>query len=167
MSLSASPQIASSNAGDCAFEDDFCGWVNPERREGVDELNWERVEVRSAVDELSPAGLPLTDHTTGTKDGYYLMLSRSAVQRAGNRALLISKEMTGSEENMCMSFWYYMYEPIVDNSGPNLGKLSVWTRNFDRNDNIVLTPVWRLQNGQGPSWKYAQVKIKATSNYQV
>ena len=31
-----------------------------------------------------------------------------------------------------MSFWYYMYEPIVDTTGPNLGKLAVWTRTIDR-----------------------------------
>ena len=46
-----------------------------------------------------------------------------------------------------------MYEPIVDNTGPNLGKLAVWTRTRDRDDNAVMTPLWRLQNGQGPSWK--------------
>ena len=27
---------------------------------------------------------------------------------------------------------YYMYEPIVDNTGPNLGKLALWTRSIDR-----------------------------------
>ena len=36
-----------------------------------------------------------------------------------------------------------------------------------RNGNIVLEPIWRLQNGQGPSWKYAQAKVKAKGNYQV
>ena len=37
----------------------------------------------------------------------------------------------------------------------------------NRNGNIVLEPIWRLQNGQGPSWKYAQAKVKAKGNYQV
>ena len=44
--ISASPQIASSSAGDCAFEDDVCGWTNPGRNDGLDELNWERLEAR-------------------------------------------------------------------------------------------------------------------------
>ena len=65
------------------------------------------------------------------------------------------------------SFWYYMYEPIVDNTGPNLGKLAVWTRTRDRDDNAVMTPLWRLQNGQGPSWKYAQANIDSDRDYQV
>ncbi len=34
--------MAASSPGDCAFEDDECGWSNPERRDNVDELNWER-----------------------------------------------------------------------------------------------------------------------------
>ena len=62
---------------------------------------------------------------------YYLSLSSNGVQRAGDRALLISKEMeggVGGEGEMCLSFWYYMHEPIVDNTGPNLGKLSAWVR---------------------------------------
>ncbi len=45
--VSASPQVASSSAGDCAFEDDMCGWTNPNRNDGVDELNWERLEARA------------------------------------------------------------------------------------------------------------------------
>jgi hypothetical protein len=35
-------KVAASSPGDCAFEDDECGWSNPERRDNVDELNWER-----------------------------------------------------------------------------------------------------------------------------
>ena len=35
-------KVAAPGPGDCAFEDDECGWNNPERREGVDELNWDR-----------------------------------------------------------------------------------------------------------------------------
>ena len=30
-----------------------------------------------------------------------------------------------------------------------------------------MTPVWRLKNGQGPSWKYAQAKIETEEDFQV
>ena len=30
-----------------------------------------------------------------------------------------------------------------------------------------MTPIWRIQNGQGPSWKYAQARIDSDTNYQV
>ena len=75
---------------------------------------------------------PQSDHTTGSRDGYYMSLSRNSVQRAGDRAMLVSREIAGSSRAQCLSFWYFMYEPIVDNTGPNLGKLAVWTRTFDR-----------------------------------
>jgi hypothetical protein len=65
--------VASSNSGDCAFEDDSCGWVNPEERDGLDELNWERMEAGKSE-------FRLPDHTTGTKEGYYMALSRNSVQ---------------------------------------------------------------------------------------
>ena len=48
-----------------------------------------------------------------------------------------------------------------------LNNSSAYVFLFARNGNIVLEPIWRLQNGQGPSWKYAQAKVKAKGNYQV
>jgi len=150
--ISASPQVASPYGGDCAFEDDFCGWKNPVRRDNIDEINWDRIEARalaggggsggSGLDLLkssSPGSetaasnpYPQNDHTTGSRDGYYVGLSRSSVQRAGDRAILMSEDIKGTGEPGCMSFWYYMYEPIVGNTGPELGKLNVWVRSEDR-----------------------------------
>ena len=73
-----------------------------------------------------------TDHTTGDREGYFISLSRDTVQQPGDRGMLMSKDLPGSSQPQCVSFWYYMYEPIVDNTGPNLGKLAVWIRTFDR-----------------------------------
>ena len=36
-----------------------------------------------------------------------------------------------------------------------------------RNDAVLMNPIWRMQNGQGPSWKYAQAKIESENNFQV
>ncbi len=36
-----------------------------------------------------------------------------------------------------------------------------------RNDNRVMRPLWRLQNGQGPSWKYAQAKVDLRGEFEV
>ncbi len=95
-------------------------------------------------------------------------MSRNSVQRAGDRAFFVSREIEGSSAPQCLSFWYYMYEPIVDNTGPNLGKLAVWVRTRDRDGGAPeMAPVWRLQNGQGPSWKYAQAKVDSKADFQV
>jgi len=155
------PQVAATGPGDCAFEDDECGWSNPERVEGVDELNWQRSAAQDG------GRFPLADHTTGTDLGFFIQLSRDNIQKAGDRAFFVSRELNGTVLPKCLSFWFYMYEPIVDNTGPNLGKLAVWTRTIDKHDNLVMTPVWRLHNGQGPTWSYAQTEITTQTNHQV
>ena len=60
-----------------------------------------------------------------------------------------------------------MYEPIVDTSGPNLGTLTVWTRTIDTSDQLVMTPVWRLSNGHGPSWHFGQAQVTTDTSFQV
>lgn len=155
------PQVAATGPGDCSFEDDECGWSNPEKRDKVDELDWERM----AASEGSR--YPLTDHTTGSQNGFFMQVSRDSIQRAGDRAFLVSREMEGSSKPRCVSFWYYMYEPIVDTTGPNLGKLAIWTRTIDRQDRLVMTPVWRLHNGRGPSWQYGQAQVTTDTTFQV
>lgn len=36
-----------------------------------------------------------------------------------------------------------------------------------RSDSILGDPIWRMQNGQGPSWRYAQAKIHSEERFQV
>ena len=156
-----SPQVAATSPGDCAFEDDECGWSNPQRRDDIDELDWERTEAAGG------GRFPLSDHTTGREIGFYMQLSRDDVQRAGDRAFFVSREIEGSARPKCMSFWYYMHEPIVAATGPNLGKLAIWTRTVDRDDQLVTSPVWRLHNGHGPVWNYGQATVTTETNFQV
>ena len=155
------PQVAAASPGDCSFEDDECGWQNPDSRDNVDELEWER---NSAVEG---GRFPLNDHTTGSQGGFFIQLARDNVQKAGDRAFFVSQEMDGTSRPRCMSFWYYMYEPIVDTTGPNLGKLSIWTRTIDTSDQLVMTPVWRLSNGHGPSWHFGQAQVTTDTSFQV
>jgi len=51
---------------------------------------------------------------------------------------------------------------IVDSRRPWNGAIE-----FSRNDAVVMNPIWRMQNGQGPSWRYAQAKIDPEVNFQV
>ena len=84
------PQVAAASPGDCSFEDDECGWQNPDTRWGmvmmmmmmmvmmmktimmimmirdnVDELQWER---KAAADGVR---FPVNDHTTGRGGDIY------------------------------------------------------------------------------------------------
>ena len=93
------PQVAAASPGDCSFEDDECGWQNPDTRWGmvmmmkkmmvmimmmkmmmmirdnVDELQWER---KAAADGVR---FPVNDHTTG-RGGHIYSLHTPPVQAA-------------------------------------------------------------------------------------
>ena len=77
------------------------------------------------------------------------------VQRAGDRAWMMSPVINGSSKPKCLSFWYYMYEPFIDSGGPSLGGLKVYTKPGpgapSLNDLTAyhpprMTPIWRIYN---------------------
>lgn len=53
-----------------------------------------------------------------------------------------------------------MNEPFIDANGPSLGAVSIFTKNIDKQNNVVMKPIWRLYNHQGPDWQYGQALIK-------
>ena len=64
-----------------------------------------------------------------------------------------------------MQFYrFVLNEPFIDNTGPSLGSLTIFTKTFERLGNPVLTPIWRLYNHQGPEWRYAQAQIPETTD---
>ena len=130
-------------------------WSNPDARDTVDELDWERT---AATDG---GRFPLTDHTTGTEGGFFMqvldslqpsfirlkMMRRfpgrtSAAQatvpsssparwtaRPGRDDTILFSSLAHHPTRLksdvycrtyrprCMSFWFFMYEPIVDTTG--------------------------------------------------
>ncbi|KAF2344949.1 MAM domain, partial [Trinorchestia longiramus] len=113
----SAPQVAGNNLGDCTFEVDECGWINPGIRDRLDEIDW----IRTIASENRE---PKTDHTIGTPQGFFMIVPKSAVQRGGDRAWLRSITMKGSPEVMCVSFWYYISDPTSEPSAPSLGSLT-------------------------------------------
>ncbi|KAL0267745.1 UNVERIFIED_CONTAM: hypothetical protein PYX00_009926 [Menopon gallinae] len=154
-----SPQIAAVEPGDCRFESDECGWVNSSPRERVDDIDWDRISGQATRPVLN-------DHTLGTEKGYFMTLAKSNIQRPGSRAWLVSKEIRAQTKPRCLSFWYMLNEPFIDNIGPSLGALAVYVKTFDKNNAVVMTPVWKLYNHQGPEWRHAQTVINEI-NYTV
>ncbi|XP_054280218.1 MAM and LDL-receptor class A domain-containing protein 1-like [Macrosteles quadrilineatus] len=152
-SCPTAPQVAAPGSGDCTFEVDECGWSNVGSRERVDDIDWERTSGQS----LRTATI---DHTLGTEKGYLMTLARSTVQRPGSRAWFTSRDLKteGLTGPKCLSFWYLMNEPFIDNAGPSLGALSVYAKPMDGSKDMK--PVWRLYNHQGPEWQYAQALIQ-------
>ncbi|XP_069156146.1 MAM and LDL-receptor class A domain-containing protein 1 isoform X2 [Procambarus clarkii] len=156
----SAPQVAAAKSGDCTFEVDECGWSNPGPRERLDEMDW----VRTVA---ADSRVPIRDHSMGTQQGYYMTMPRGTVQRGGDRAWLISKTMKGSTQPMCIIFWYFMYEPFIDPSGPSLGSLMLHMRYENKDGDMVLQPVWALKNHQGPSWMHGQAKLLNDNDFVV
>ena len=46
-----------------------------------------------------------TDHTLGAPTGNFMTLSGVGVQRAGDRAWMVSPIINGSSKPKCLSFW--------------------------------------------------------------
>lgn len=171
----SAPQTAAGLSGDCTFEIDECGWSNIRPAARSDEMDWER---RLG----SNARTPIPDHTLGAATGNFMTLTGAGggagggVQRAGDRAWMMSPVINGSSKPKCLSFWYYMYEPFIDSGGPSLGGLKVYTKPApgapSQNDLGAyhppkMTPVWRIYNQQAPVWKYAQARIMEAEVFQV
>ena len=73
---------------------------------------------------------------------------------------------------------------VANNNMPNLISLSSRSSSCDimmpspttsksnsshtvSDDNLLMTPVWRLHNGHGPSWAYGQAQITTETDFQV
>ena len=65
-----SPQVAASQQGDCNFELDECGWSNAAPREGIDDIDWNRLPAESSRQQ------PSKDHTTFTDKGCILLINQ-------------------------------------------------------------------------------------------
>lgn len=119
ISFEASPQVAAPNSRDCTFEIDECDWVNSR---DPDRVEWERVSnsVLSPRNQRKPYS---NGHTVSRRNEYFLGLGRSRGARisGGGTAQLVSREMKGSDEPLCITFWYFMFESFIDSTGPSLG----------------------------------------------
>ncbi|XP_015439108.1 PREDICTED: MAM and LDL-receptor class A domain-containing protein 1-like [Dufourea novaeangliae] len=164
-SCPVSPQVASPTPRDCTFEVDECDWINSR---DPDRVEWERVSFQA----LSPRNQrkPYSNgYTINRRNEYFLGLGRP---RGGPRSVgggtgqLISREIKGTDEPLCITFWYFMFESFIDSSGPSLGVLRVSVQTTG-DSSTESRPVWQLYNNQGPTWNYAQISIKDRNDFDV
>ncbi|XP_069945644.1 MAM and LDL-receptor class A domain-containing protein 1-like [Cherax quadricarinatus] len=154
------PAVASPpTSGDCTFEEDSCGWINPKIRQRLDDLDFLRVKASEFV-------FPTTDHSTGSQQGFYMALESPDRKYEGDRAWLLSPVMKGQRQIKCLSFWYLLFEPLTE-AEPNLGSLSAFLLREDDQSSIVLTPIWALQNFQGLTWYFGQAPLRADGDFKV
>ncbi|EFN76831.1 Apical endosomal glycoprotein [Harpegnathos saltator] len=160
-----SPQVAGPIPRDCTFEVDECEWINSR---DPDRVEWERMstQVLGPRNQRKPYS---NGHTVNRRNEYFLGLARlrgGPRSSGGGTAQLVSREMKGSEEPLCITFWYFMFEPFIDSTGPSLGVLRLYVQAAG-DTSAEAKPIWQLYNNQGPTWSYAQANINENTNFNI
>ncbi|XP_043257354.1 MAM and LDL-receptor class A domain-containing protein 1-like [Colletes gigas] len=164
-SCPVSPQVAAPTPRDCTFEVDECDWINSR---DPDRVEWERVSIQA----LSPRNQrkPYSNgYTINRRNEHFLGLGRprgGPRSSGGGTAQLVSREMKGTDEPLCVTFWYFMFESFIDSTGPSLGVLRVSIQTSGESSSES-RPIWQLYNNQGPTWNYAQININERKDFSV
>ncbi|XP_076183248.1 MAM and LDL-receptor class A domain-containing protein 1 isoform X1 [Ptiloglossa arizonensis] len=164
-SCPVSPQVAAPTPRDCTFEVDECDWINSR---DPDRVEWERVSIQA----LSPRNQrkPYTNgYAINRRNEYFLGLGRprgGPRSSGGGTAQLVSREMKGTDEPLCVTFWYFIFESFIDSTGPSLGVLRVSIQTSGESSSES-RPIWQLYNNQGPTWNYAQININERKDFNV
>ncbi|XP_076240452.1 MAM and LDL-receptor class A domain-containing protein 1 [Calliopsis andreniformis] len=159
------PQVAAPTPRDCTFEVDECDWINSRN---PDRVEWERVSVQ-VLNPRNQRKQYSNGYSVNRRNEYYLGLGRprgGLRLSGGGTAQLVSREMKSTDEPLCITFWYFMFESFIDSSGPSLGVLRVLIQTAGESS-TESKPIWQLYNNQGPTWNYAQISINERKDFHV
>lgn len=133
----------------------MCHWSNPAAHTNLDDFDWIR--------QFSYGNFgPKHDHTKRNANGYFLSLNGDVLQplRGGTSAWIVSPQFDPEPSTVkCMSFYYFMYQRVIETGGPSLGGLRVFIRTTGDFGEDILLPVWRLNNHQSLKWRRAQISL--------
>ncbi|XP_038652380.1 MAM and LDL-receptor class A domain-containing protein 1 [Scyliorhinus canicula] len=97
---------------------------------------------------------PTTDHTTGTRQGWYLYADSSNGE-FGQSADIITPAISLSGPKCKLGFWYHM-------SGITIGSLQVFSK-FGNSTQLL----WSQSGNQGNHWRRGEVFIGVHSQFQI
>eukprot|EP00794_Sanderia_malayensis_P017044 gene17044-18759_t len=150
---SPTPTPTSGNNGyDCNFEKGICApyWFQDKR---TDNMDWTRN--RGSTGSVGTG--PSTDHTLGTRYGYYIYLEVSNARRNGKaRFTSVQMPATTATSGKCLKFWYHMY-------GPDVNALNVYVNN----SGVLHLPVWSRNGTQGNRWNSASVTLYSSRFFSI
>ena len=87
-----------------------------------------------------------------------MYIETSIPRMFGDKAWLLSPVLPPTSNELCLSFYYYMY-------GQDVGTLNVRIKSVG-GSNVTL-PVWSSSGERGDRWLWAQISINITSDFQV
>ncbi|XP_053484115.1 MAM and LDL-receptor class A domain-containing protein 2 isoform X3 [Ictalurus furcatus] len=129
--------------GSCDFESGLCTWVNSD----LDDHDWVHAD--------GHAGGPLTDHTTHTADGRFMLsLYQMTSPDNNSTAMLISEQIRHSSDS-CLSFWYNM-------NYSNSGSLRVFLEIENTHRRLIFKTSAAVQ-----SWSNYSTTVSETKPYKI
>ncbi|KAK7473655.1 hypothetical protein BaRGS_00035133, partial [Batillaria attramentaria] len=130
----------------CTFENGLCGWT----QDTSDNFDW-----LSHTGKTGSTGTgPSSDHTLG----HYMYIETSSPRRPGQKARLISSQVT-STSPQCLSFFYNL-------NGRQIGALNVYVMTGASLASTD-TPVWTKTTNLGDRWVPGQTTVQANSPYKI
>ncbi|CAL8320128.1 unnamed protein product, partial [Arctogadus glacialis] len=132
---------------DCNFGQGLCSWVQ-ETSDGIDWIRSRGLQVDQPLDG------PMYDHTTESKNGFYILLNGSGSED-GERAVISLPLHSEQQTDICVGFWYYML-------GPSVPRLDLVVQ--DNNSDWL---AWTRQGSQDSEWMNAQVTISTSQVIKV
>ena len=88
--------------------------------------------------------------------GTYVYIETSAPRRTGDKARLISPQVTNTQAQ-CLQFYYHMY-------GQNIGTLNIYVQT---GNTLPIASVWSRTFNQGNNWIKGLTTIQASQPYNV
>ncbi|CAF4185562.1 unnamed protein product, partial [Rotaria sp. Silwood2] len=135
----------------CDFESqDICGYTY----DSSGNFNW----TRHRGETFTTSTGPIYDHTTFTKEGYYMYIETSAPRNSGDVARLISPVFPASKEYNCLQFYYHQY-------GVNIGALNVYKR--DVGGSLSPLKIFSSQGNRFDEWHVMEVNLVPTKPYNI
>ncbi|XP_072182121.1 MAM and LDL-receptor class A domain-containing protein 1-like [Diadema setosum] len=139
--------------GHCSFEKNACSWQSLADDGDDDEVPWLRKSGRI----VSSITGPTTDHTTGSREGYYMNVDATGTN-PGDRATLFSEVFDPADS--CFTFWYHM-------KGYGSVNLTASYLQFDPPTEYDPVVMLTVMDGQGDLWQYGQFDITSNTEFQV
>ncbi|XP_048414760.2 apical endosomal glycoprotein isoform X2 [Stegostoma tigrinum] len=129
--------------GLCSFEADSCQYTSP----GM--LSWNRL-----IANMS--NRPVTDHTTETTEGHFMLADTSAEILQSSHALLVSPVQEPMEASGCFQFWFQM-------NGDHPGTLNVYVEEETQRK----LKKWSMNTGQDQMWNLGSVTIQTAHTWKL
>lgn len=126
--------------GNCNFQTGHCG-LKPDKNAT---FQWTVGTGQTQTERTGPS----YDHTSFSKDGFYIYIEASR-RNFGDETRLLSDWMKPNE-TVCVKFWYHMH-------GSDIGNLSIYLKT-----NQSETLVWMVSGDQGNRWRYGQTALNST-----